>query len=429
MTKVQNEQVIIYESQVFSTKSTQYKLLKEYNIELNDKNPFEELKKINEQIEKPEYKNVTIYEEIKEFEKVKEKIQLNIKNKKFKPLDEENYELIPVYSQKEILTSMIESITNQDIFESITKIKNYTKKHERELEKYKKTIESEVKISEKELEKKRNEILQFKKKILDILEKEIKTEEKILKELEKEKIKQEEMFHLIKEKGNFKLEKKKIEDKKNHIAHKIKKLSLDEKLFKAKITTLKTNLKSKKYKTIEPLPFILSLGLIYWTSFSNTKTIILKYENKINKLKEKEIILEKEHEDLIEKERILTQENIEKLKEITKLEEELQKKIIQIEKNLDKQKRIVDKKYQERKDKEEKYNILINEETTLSNKYIKVSEKMNEIESNELNNIITKIDKLKEKKERQKEELTQLLKNIEKQKIDSKKNCIIEYSL
>ena len=143
MTKVQNEQVIIYESQVFSTKSTQYKLLKEFNIELNNKNPFEELKKINEQIEKPEYKNVTIYEEIKEFEKVKQKIEQNIKNKKFELLDEENYELIPIYSQKEILTSMIESITNQDIIESITKINDYTKKHEKELEKYRKTIESE----------------------------------------------------------------------------------------------------------------------------------------------------------------------------------------------------------------------------------------------------------------------------------------------
>lgn len=421
-----NSKIIIYDSIAYSSKAFEYNIIKEINYEFPKEFSEDKLKTLKKLLSNPPLKTIEIYEFIQNFKEEKEKIREKINSKKAKILDEENYELIPIYSQKELLNSIILSITNTDLEKLEQLIVKYFEKYQKEYDKLKNKKEEKISIIEINLKKIRKDILQFKKKILDTLEEEIISEEKILKQLQQEKGKHEEIFYLIKEKDESTTVEREIEDKEKRLRFKIKNLSLDEKLYKAKISTLKTNLKSKKFKTIEPIPFILTLGMIYWTSFSDTKNIILKYETKINKLKEKEIHLEKKIEEILEKKRILKEENLEKLKEITKKEDILQKKIHELEKKVDKQKKSIEKKYNVRKKKEEEYSKLVENETLLTNQFIKESEEHKKLLELDEETLLKEINEIEIKREAKKKELEEMLKNIEKQIIPSKKNYILE---
>lgn len=421
-----NSKIIIYDSIAYSSKAFEYNIIKEINYEFPKEFSEDKLKTLKKLLSNPPLKTIEIYEFIQNFKEEKEKIREKINSKKAKILDEENYELIPIYSQKELLNSIILSITNTDLEKLEQLIIKYFEKYQKEYDKLKNKKEEKISIIEINLKKIRKDILQFKKKILDTLEEEIISEEKILKQLQQEKGKHEEIFYLIKEKDESTTVEREIEDKEKRLRFKIKNLSLDEKLYKAKISTLKTNLKSKKFKTIEPIPFILTLGMIYWTSFSDTKNIILKYETKINKLKEKEIHLEKKIEEILEKKRILKEENLEKLKEITKKEDILQKKIHELEKKVDKQKKSIEKKYDVRKKKEEEYSKLVENETLLTNQFIKESEEHKKLLELDEETLLKEINEIEIERETKKKELEEMLKNIEKQIIHSKKNYILE---
>lgn len=421
-----NSKIIIYDSIAYSSKAFEYNIIKEINYEFPKEFSEDKLKTLKKLLSNPPLKTIEIYESIQNFKEEKEKIREKINSKKAKILDEEDYELIPIYSQKELLNSIILSITNTDLEKLEQLIVKYFEKYKKEYDKLKNKKEEKISIIEINLKKIRKDILQFKKKILDTLEEEIISEEKILKQLQQEKGKHEEIFYLIKEKDESTTVEREIEDKEKRLRFKIKNLSLDEKLYKAKISTLKTNLKSKKFKTIEPIPFILTLGMIYWTSFSDTKNIILKYETKINKLKEKEIHLEKKIEEILEKKRILKEENLEKLKEITKKEDILQKKIHELEKKVDKQKKSIEKKYNVRKKKEEEYSKLVENETLLTNQFIKESEEHKKLLELDEETLLKEINEIEIERETKKKELEEMLKNIEKQIIPSKKNYILE---
>jgi hypothetical protein len=428
---MKENRILLFENTIYSMKS---KILSienttNYNLEIqSQKKPFDNLQEIYQYLNKPpSYKEIEIKGVLLNFDqilpKIKEKISLNEE----KEIDENDYEIISTYSQKELLTSLYESISTENLEDYKHKLLPYLQKHKPELLKSLSNQEKNVNKIETTLQKQRTEISQFKKKTLSLIEKEILNEEKVLEKLSLEKKEHEKIFHLIQDKEENSNYEKKLKQKEKQISFTIKQIKLDEKLFKAKISTLKNNLKAKKYKTIEPLSFFFTLGLVYWTSYSNTKQVILRYENKINKLKEKEILLEKEVSYISEERDILQDKNIDRLKEITKKEDELQKNIEKLEKEIDKQKKNIEKKYDIRKKNEVEYNLLIEQENVISKEYIQQYEelkKMNLISLEE--NFISLIDKIIMRQHNQKKEIKEMIQSIEHQKFEYEKNSIFE---
>ena len=420
-------QILIYENKVYSMYSKTLSLPN--TISFNDEkntNIIESLKKNHENIfSKDKNKNIEIKATITNFDLLCEKIEKEIENKNFELIDENDYNIISAYSQKELLLSLFESIHEKDIIETEENIKQYFKIHNKEFIKIKNKEEENIKKLEQNLTKQREEISKFKKKTLDLIEKEIKNEEGLLLKLSSEKKEHENIFNLIKDKEVAPEIQKKLSEKEKKINFKIKQLKLDEKLYKAKILTLKNNLKSKKYKTINPLSFIVTLGLIYWTKYSDTKYHILKSENNINKIKEKEILFEKELTTISEELTTIQEKTIEKLKEITKKEDLLQKKIEKIEKEIDKQKNIIEKKYNIRKKNETEYDLLLTHENAISKEYIKKYEEMKNIHSLNEEEFLKQLEILKEKRNEKKKEIQDIIKKIDTQSFSYKKNILI----
>ncbi len=420
---------IIYENKLLSNNSQEIYIPKKLEFKLpNNKDLKSQIKYIEHLIEEnsADKKKIEIKGVINNFEKIFQLVSQKIKNKEFKQLDENNYENIVIISQNEIIKQLLKNLENNENNEFLEKVNKFFNENQGLINEKIKKISIRKDILNKEFKSLENKFNDKKNQIEEKLTKIIKKREKTIEDYKNKKIKLESEFENMKENENINQEDHIIERKIKKLKFEEEKIKLDEKILKAKISTLKNKLKSKQIKTIEIIPFILTLGLIYWTKFSDTKYIILKFENKINKLKEKEAILEKEVYSLKEKLEFIKDNKSQKLKEISKKEDKIQKEIENIEKEIkseEKEIKILNIEYEKEipqfKELEEKLNIKIKDlEETKEEEIFFEKKTQNYFEE--------KIKLLQKEKENTINKIIEINNSLKKQKFDSKENLEIK---
>ena len=346
----------------------------------------------------------------------KNKTQFNKQpSKKIKVPENNNYDFISAINSHEIIKQISSQIKDNNKFDILKKqIKIFTNENHKDHDKETKSLnekisKQKIKLNELKLKLKEFQIEKTNpvKKILNKC-----TEKNIKLNQEKENLKHEisnKKFnnkYSLKEKLKSQIEV--LEDKIETNKNKINQLQEHNKILKEKI-------KLGVIKEINPVLFILTLGLSYYRKSNTLKYRIAKQLIKISNLKERNLKIDNV---LNERQRFYTkldkehQSNILKLEEINKTIEEIESIQEKEELKLDnlKSKQII---FEE---KIENKQIKLNEMTKLKTNNEKTS-------SNEIDKLIIKIETLFQK---QKEEISKLKKDLENQKINIKEELVIQ---
>ncbi|MCA9459945.1 MAG: hypothetical protein KC550_05345, partial [Nanoarchaeota archaeon] len=282
-------------SQVFSNKTRKLQIIKEipeFSLENKDLNLFENnhriIKKLQWIIEE-DRKTLPIGGEIQNFSQIREEIEKKFNDKKLKKKyfskpKEDNYEFIEKTTQIEILEQIHKTINNKDLINLKNEINEYIKKKQllenekiNDLKKQIKSLEDKI----KELEK----LIQIiTKEEIDILNKKSSEHKKEIENLSKKKDKLQEKLDYEGKQDNISIYIDKLENKFKNIKFKIEENKLEIKILKTKVSNLDDEIKMGKKKCIKPISFILTLGLIYWTSYSDCKHYKIKLHTKANKI-------------------------------------------------------------------------------------------------------------------------------------------------
>lgn len=399
---------------------------KSKNIYVKNKSILEKLEEILENIEKNK-KEITISGEIKNFEKIKNKIlELETQKQLNKPEDSD-YDFIEKTSQLEIIEQILNSI-------NISKL-NLLKKNMHEH--IKRTSSEEIeKMSELK------ELLDIEKSKLSKIEKEKKdletTNESLREEINKADKKIEENVNKKKQLTSDDEKDEKLvelDGKKKKIAikeEKIKFLIEDNKfeigIIESKIATIKDEIKMGNNKCINWILMILTLGLIYWTKYSDCRYKVIYLNSKKNRIKEKIAKLQKKEnqlkrdiEKIIEKEEGGVKTDIKREFEIKKNLEEIDKKIKLLQMQIQTNQHEIDENYKKihklDSKNEDKIKERLMELKVLKEEYDKYSTKnIEKIITKIEDKIIGEINKMKIIKE-----------NIQNQKIDLNEEWICEF--
>jgi len=235
------------------------------------------LKEINI-FEKNNSKKIEILGLIEDFEEMKKKIELK-KYEKLEEIKENDYKFIECTSQIIVLNNYIEKLKTQHFKLLDSSVNKYLKEiidiEKRKVNALKNNIASnKKKIKKLNLDKKnyeKNEFENIKKKI-ESLNKELELLEKKEKKLE-EKINYEEINPNSKKIEKILKKIDKHEYKYNDLEFKIK-------IYEIKKKNLTAEQKKGTKKHISPFLFVLTLGLIYWTPYSEIKNAIIRNQQK-----------------------------------------------------------------------------------------------------------------------------------------------------
>lgn len=367
-------------------------------------------------------RNFEISKPIENFEEIEKKINEN--KSKLKKVTSDNYEFIEKTSAIDIIKSILTTVENSNLNHLELEVKEYIQKNKQ------KELEKNTQLEESiDLEKSR--IKEFEKKKEKILEtSKVKQLEKL--ELQKEKINDEikKNENLIEAQNNLSKNKSKtLNDKIKEIDEQQENLKFEIKISKNTIKSLKASLKlgkTKKFNWITGILMVFTLGLIYWTKYTDTKYFILKsqekiakYEEKITKLEQEKFNLKKKIINENKKEDSKTLEKKEKEKNLLKSNDDLFLKIEDIEN------KIKDIKAEIKKE-DEKIESYDKEIAKQENKILDLETTRNEFEKYSTKKIKEKLDNLLNLKEKKFEELTKIKDKIKSQKTQIKGEFIIE---
>lgn len=292
-------------------------------------------------------RNFEISQPIKNFEEIKKKILEN--KSKLKKVTSNDYEFIEKTSGLEIIKSLLLSIENSNLNQLNKKLEEYISKTQKQELQKNTEIDELIEIEKNKIldtqEKKKKVLSEASVKKLEELEIE---KEKISKEIEKNEI-------TIAKYRNPKNEKlNQILTRQEEINHEIQDLKHLIKVTKTQIKSLKAELKlgnSKQFNWITGILMVLTLGLIYWSKFTDKKYFVLrnqkniaKYEEKISKLEHEKFNLEKEVRNENKKSANKEVENSKKeeisrkkIDDLNIKQEKISKKILELENSIKKE--------------------------------------------------------------------------------------------
>lgn len=276
--------------------STNKENIKIYNIEKLSETSYEGsdfftnnkaiITKINEIIETP--KEISVCSQIKNFDSIKNQIK-NLDKKNIKKVKKNDYEFIEITNSLEIFEMLKD---NLKFSEKYKKCKNVLEEYLQEVKNLEKVKEDKFNLEIGELKlnikNKKNEIDKYKEKNIFKIEKKLKEKERV-----REKINlnisnlNNEIKLNLNEKNPKELEEKLKEKEK--IEKDIDSKEFEILLIKGKNEILEKKIQLGKIKSPNVILMILTLGLIYWTKFSNIKYQIINNELKITKIKEKKL--------------------------------------------------------------------------------------------------------------------------------------------
>ncbi|MFW6286157.1 MAG: coiled-coil domain-containing protein [Nanoarchaeota archaeon] len=280
-------------------------------------------------------REINLSKPIKNFTQVKLKInQLNKKNF-IKPKDQD-YTFIEITSQLDIINGIINNIETDDIDLFNTKINNYIKNIEHIEKEKNSNIEEQIEIENNKLKKTNTKKNNFITKNITNLKKQLNKIKEENQKLENQKeeliVKQEE--NNINKQLQTKIEK--INNKILKIQHTKKNNEFEIKILKSKIKTINDYKKLGNKKCLNILLMIFTLGLIYWTRFSDCNYKILKFQKTINQLEESNNKLDKKQYNYQQELENLQHHNKNDSIKKTKIIEELNTKIDNIEEQINK---------------------------------------------------------------------------------------------
>lgn len=399
---------------------------KSKNIYIKNKTILENLDKILENLEKNK-KEINVSGEIKKFPECK-KIILELKTqKKLTKPDLDDYEFIEKTSQIQIIEQLLNSIDLSKL-EILKKVTNeYIKKISGdEKEKYSQ-IEEDLSIEKSKL----NKIEKEKKDIEDInesLKLEIsKSDKKISEFVDRKKQltcddeKDEKIVELNDKKNKILLKEEKIK-------FKIEDNKFEISIIESKIATIKDEIKMGNCKCLNWFLMIISLGLIYWTKYSDCKYKIISLNSKKNRIKEKiakiqkkENILKRDIEKITQKEENGTKIDVKREFEIKKSLEDIDKKIKIEQKKMELNQQKIDENFKKI------HKIDSKNEDNIKNRLIELKVLKEEYDKYSTKNIEKIILKIENKIKIEIEKIQNLKNNLEKQKIDIKDEWICEF--
>jgi hypothetical protein len=344
---------------------------------------------------------------ILKIEKIYNKKDSTQTNKKIKKPSEDNYDFISAINSNEIIKQINSQIKDNKKFDILKKqINIFTKDNHKDTDKQTKSMIEKVTKQKNKIEENNLKLKQFQTEKINPIEHILtKCDEKLIHfNLEKDTIKNE----ISNKKSNNKYDTKEklksqievLEDKIETNENKINQIQEHNKILKEKI-------KLGVVKEINPILFILTLGLSYYRKSNTLKYKIAKQLIKISNLKERNLkinIILTERQRFYKKLDKEHQINLSKIKEINKTIEEIE--------NI--------------KQKEElKLENIKPKEITLKEKIETEQTKLNQINEEKVNNdktSTTEIDKLIKKIEnifqKQKEEIETIKNNLENQNIN-----------
>lgn len=419
------EKFFIDNGQIFSNKANEVVVPKFQSLNLDLKIDSKKIHQSNKEIilklednlKKDLDKSLKISGEITNFKETKDKIEEDFQKfkSKFSEPKEEDYEFQEKVSQIEITEQMISMLKKIDNSELELQLKSY-------LNNIKDIEDLRIKEVEDEIEKHSKAHTQIKKKKDEFktneVEKTTKEIELKLKEKEKFEIEIENLEEKI-EKSNSEVDDAEIKNIKKQILldeEKIEKINTDIEIKKLRIENLKREAKLGKRKKVNLVFFILTLGLIYWTKYSdlsyhlikeqnsinNKKEKILHHKNKINSVKNK---LKEQFDNAEEQKKKNANQVKLAIKRLEDLREKLErheKDMVKIEEDLEKKQEnlnLIEKEVEESNSKLENFNILKSHYKEFSSKRIEqLIEEIEKVKRME----IEKLNKIKEKLQNQK---------------------------
>ncbi len=298
-------------------------------------NKNKEIIQILEDYIKKQPKRISVFGVYKNHKKVSEELEKKFKQNKskFKKPSLDDYNFMEKTSQIEILNQLINQSNYKDKLEDMkNKIQTYSNAIKSEEAEKTKQLNEQIEMEEEKLEqKKRDKKIYEEEKIVWLEEKILETEKQIERNLEK-KEKLEKVYHESDAEKKSKKELISAEQKIEKTKFQIEDNKIAIEIIKAKVSQINDRIKMGKKKCIKPIPFILTLGLVYWTEYSDCKHIKFTLEEKANKIKEKNLVLEKKIHRLEHELDTKRKASNQLLQEFNKLQEDTNKKIEELEK-------------------------------------------------------------------------------------------------
>jgi hypothetical protein len=418
----------IKDKKIFSDKYEEIFITEKYDSILPDENEnlIEDRKIIyNFLNNNKKIKKIKTFGLIKNYEKILNIIKTN--NIKIEKIQEnEKYDFIEKTSQIEILEQIINNYDMHDLILIKKELEKRLNKKANEEEKKIKEIRDNLNKNKNELEKESSKKRNFEKENINILEKNIIEEEKKIEKLFKKKNELEEVF--IEKEENVQIEKEliKLKEKEDRNKYLIEESKLQIEILKAKLNQVEDKIKMGETKCLSLVSMFLSLGLIYWSKYSDCKNLKFRLKNRISKENEKNLYREK---------KILKISNEIKLKhynlkiknsQFIKIQEKSQEKLNEIDKQINKSKKIIEtqrEKLKENKIKLEKITKLID---NLKEKIEKIEKINSEFERYSKEKIETLFKEIWEKKSTNINQIKTIVSDLKKQKVPIEKEGIIQ---
>ncbi len=294
------ETFYIKNNTIFSSKPTELELfnhIEHFDIpdEINFlKNNKHVLEKLNSNISKIN-KKIPISGIIENYEETKTKVEDLYKNKKsnFKKPQDDDYTFIEKTSQIDIIDQLIKTSESQDIIDLKKNIFQYIETTKEQEARKNKTLNEQIKEENEKLRKEEEYLEKYKRENIFILEEKIKEEEKQIKTFSDKKRKIEELFGSKKQISKIEEQILKTEEKIERLEYKIEENKLEIEIIKSKISQIDDKIKLGNKKCTRIIPLLLSLGLIYWTKYSDCRYAKMLLHEKIGKIHEKNLLIEK----------------------------------------------------------------------------------------------------------------------------------------
>lgn len=337
-----------------------------------------------------------------------------------------DYVFLEKTSQLDILEQLLTNLPDKTLTVFVDDVKAYiegTKRNEDLILDALKTKTEQLQTKLKTIgEEKRD----YQKKELDSIKKKRELEEKHISQLEEKREKLEVAFSKEDEELENVRQQKTIEKKLHKLRFKSEDINIKIKIFKAKITSLNDRIRLGQKKVIRPILFILTLGLIYWTSFSDCSYVKALYQGKVNRQQEKLLILQRKMLKLRNDLEELKQEEQEKQKERVKSNRSSEKTRENLEENIKESANQIKELKKEEEEKEKWVKKYEDEERTVHEHLKEEENTMKQYEEYSCKNIQKKLEELLSKEQETISLIKELKKDISEQKTKVKGDWIIK---
>ncbi len=436
-----NQTYYIKDNLIYSKNTSKYNLPRNYenilaipdetkNHLTNNKIVINQLEKIKEN----HTREVELGEAIKDFKETKTKIETAKKeasptNITFKKPQDDDYNFIEKTSQLEIIENILLQHENkQDFNDFKEKIQQYIKHAKTEEQKKNSQIDEQIDIETNKKYKQNEEKDKFINNHIKPIENKIKNLKQKLEKLKKEKETANENLTKSLQRPKTKNTQKLYENlqKEEEIKQNINNLKHDIKILKAKVQSIKDDMRLGTKYCVNIWLAILTLGFIYYTKYATCKNKILRTKKKANKKNQKILMLEQKLYNLgIENEKLQKEEN--KNNQIkTKNTDEIQTKLDELEQEIEKTKNEIKNEEKLQTQQEKDLDKFDNQITKITNKIIELESTKEEFEKHSTKAIQEIFDEIRETKEKNIQKLKELKTNIQNQKTEIKGDWIVE---